>query len=810
MFFRFFAIYLALFFTAHLSAQGSLIGKVVDQDNVPLVGANLVVTGTDLGAQTLNDGSFRIDKIPGGEQQLEISYIGFKTEVRTVNIVSGEETYLDLTLSEETFAIKELVVRATRASLNTPVSYVDLEKEEIQKANLGQDVPFLLRWTPSAVVTSDAGTGIGYTGIRIRGTDPTRINVTLNGIPLNDSESQGVFWVNLPDFLSSTESIQIQRGVGTSTNGAGAFGATINLNTVQSNEEAYATIGSSIGSFDTRKANLRVGTGLLNDHFILEGRLSTIQSDGFIDRASADLNSYAATATYLNDNSSLTFNLFAGHEITYQAWYGVPANLLDDPETRTFNPSGTEKSGEPYDNEVDNYRQTHYQLLYNNVINPNWAFTFNLHYTRGLGFFEQYKAAQNVGDYNFEPVMVGSEEVSTTDLIRRLWLDNHFYGTTYSITNKAKNNRYDLTLGGGFNIYEGLHYGDVIWAQFLSLDGIEGRYYENDARKTDFNIFGKLNYRLTEALNAFVDLQFRNIDYSFLGFNRLLQNVDQSVQLNFFNPKVGLVYAPKPHYSIFASFAVGQREPNRNDFVNSTPDSRPLHEELYDTELGIRWSSSNIAFEANAYYMDYVNQLAPNGEVNDVGQLTRINIPNSHRLGIELQAQWQANEVLMIGGNATLSENKIDGFTEFVDAFDDTFSPIGQEAIVYENTDLAFSPDLIAGLQLGINVLPNNTTHNINLEVLTKYVGDQFIDNSSDPNNIIEAYSFTDLRLLYNLKPKWMKQIDVTFMVRNVFDQQFETNAWSYRYVFDGAPTLDQGFFPQAGRNYLLGLNLSF
>jgi len=403
-----------------------------------------------LGAAADSSGSYSIPGLPPGRYTLRVSFIGSESLERTFEVEAGRDVYtLDLRIRERSTTFDELVIKANRADERTPVAYENLDKEEIQQSNLGQDVPFLLRWTPSAVVTSDAGTGIGYTGIRIRGSDPTRINVTINGIPLNDAESQGVFWVDLPDFLSSANSIQIQRGVGTSTNGAGAFGASINLSTVETRKDPYAILGGSIGSFNSWKSNVQVGTGLLNDKFLLTGRLSTIQSDGYIDRATADLNSYAVSAKYLGNSSSLTFNLFSGHEITYQAWYGVPADFLDNPETRTYNPAGTEKEGEPHEDEVDNYRQTHYQLLYNNQLNRNWFLNLNAHYTRGRGYFEQYKTGQLLSDYAIDPV---GEEPDQSDLIRRLWLDNHFYGTVYSLNYVPDNQVFDWTLGGAFNI----------------------------------------------------------------------------------------------------------------------------------------------------------------------------------------------------------------------------------------------------------------------------------------------------------------------------------------------------------------------
>ena len=660
------------------------------------------------------------------------------------------------------------------------------------------------------MVTSDAGTGFGYTGIRIRGTDPTRINVTINGIPLNDSESQGVFWVDLPDFISSADDVQIQRGVGTSTNGAGAFGATINLSTTQMRPDAYARVTGSAGSFNTLKTNVQFGTGHIKDRFAVEGRLSRITSDGYIDRAEADLRSYFLSASYLGDKSRLHANVFSGHEITYQAWYGVPPELLSDPETRTFNPAGTEKPGTPHEDEVDNYRQTHAQLMYNWQVADEWDLNLSGHYTRGKGFFEQYKAGESFSSYGLEPVRLGGETFETTDLIRRLWLDNDFYGLTYSAIYQPLGERFDLTLGGGYNIYEGAHFGEIIWAE-LALNIDQGmRYYDNDATKTDFNTFAKVNYRLAGRWNAFADLQYRRVFYEFLGFNRRLESVVQDAELHFFNPKLGLSRELGDRGLIYASFAVANREPNRNDFVNTTPAERPEPEHLYNTELGFRKSWTHAALGANLYHMYYRDQLALNGQINDVGEYTRVNIDKSYRLGIELVGGGRLAPGLEFNGNLTLSRNKVNAFTEFVDVYDEDFNYLGQEQISRENTDLAFSPSVISGSELTYSLLREMEDHQLDISWLTKYVSRQYIDNTSDEDNAIDPYTFTDLRLRYRLRLREGPELALTLLARNIFNALYEANAWSYRYVFAGQTVLDQGFFPQAGRNFLVGLSAEF
>ena len=792
-------------------SQTTIKGQLTNLKGTALNGANILVLETGKGTIANEQGRFEIDGFKAGEYTLEFSYIGYKTQQKRISIGLQQSVIeLNIQLEETAVSLSTLTVKATRADYKTPMTYVNLQEEEIRKYNLGQDVPFILRWTPSTVVTSDAGAGVGYTGIRIRGTDPTRINVTINGIPLNDAESQGVFWVNLPDFASSTSDIQIQRGVGSSTNGASAFGATINMNTSALKPEPYAELNATVGSFNTQKANIQFGTGLLKNRFTIDGRLSRITSDGYVDRATSDLNSYYLSTAYVGDKSSLRFNLFSGHEETYQAWYGIPKDSLDSRSSRTFNPSGTEKEGTPHDGEVDNYGQTHYQLLFDHQLSSLWAINLSLHYTKGQGYFEQYKAGEALTDYGLTPVSLGDSLVETTDLIRRLWLDNDFYGGVFAIDYQNDNSKLDMSLGGGYHRYEGDHFGEVIWAEFASDGELGDRYYENDAIKGDFNIYGKASYALLNGLDAYLDLQYRRVDYEFLGINRSFENIRDNVALNFFNPKFGLFYQMNGQQSLYGSFAVANREPNRNDYVETTVDSRPKPERLYDTELGYKYSGKKAALEAAVYYMAYQDQLVLNGQVNDVGAYTRINVDRSYRLGLEVAGGVQVLKPLRLDGNITISRNRIEAFSEFVDVYDENFSWLRQDEIKHEDTDLSFSPALIAALGLTVDLLPNQKAdQSLELSMNNKYVSKQYIDNTSNEDNVIDPYWFSDVSLRFGFKPSWGKRISLNFTVQNAFDQLYETNAWSYSYVFDGAAAIDQGFFPQAVRNYLLGLNIS-
>lgn len=807
---RFLSLIILCLTVVFSQAQTKIQGNLTDETGAPIVGANVLLVESRQGAATDLSGNYRIEGVAAGTYTLSISYVGYQSLQQQLEVPAGESSLQrDVQLSARIFNLQGLTVTATRASEKTPMTYTNLGKEELEARNLGQDAPYLLRWTPSAVVTSDAGTGIGYTGIRIRGSDPTRINVTINGIPLNDAESQGTFWVNLPDFISSANDVQIQRGVGSSTNGAGAFGASINLNTAKLHEEAYGNVNLGAGSFNTLRRNVTFGSGLLNNKFTLDGRLSRITSDGYVDRGSADLNSYFLSGAYIGKRSSLRFNLFSGHEITYQAWNGIPASFVDDPEMRTFNSAGTDKAGEPYENEVDNYRQTHYQLLYDSELNDNWQLSWALHYTEGRGFFENYEGDADMTSFSLNPVEIGGETIEESDLIQRRWLDNDFYGGVFTLQHQSTDKKVTTTVGGGYNIYEGLHFGEVIWARFASESEWGDRYYENDAEKKDFNIYTKLNYELAEGLNAYVDLQYRAVDYSFLGFNDQLENVTQQASLNFFNPKAGIWYQLSPQSEMYLSFAVANREPNRNDFTENPISAVPKPERLYNTELGYKWQHEKVAFGANFYYMSYQDQLVLNGQINDVGEYVRVNVDNSYRAGLELVAGVALGKQLNLDVNATFSDNKVKSFTEFIDQYDENFNWLGQQAIERKNTALAFSPAVISAANLTWNAV-EEARQQLSFNLTGKYVGKQYIDNSGDTSNALDPYFFSDIGVKYSVQTKDLKDISIRLLVRNITDNLYETNAWSYRYQFGNDTLVDQGFYPQAGINYLLGLSVSF
>ncbi len=703
----------------------------------------------------------------------------------------------------------DVTVTATRAQSSTPVTYVEVSREEIQARNLGQDAPYLLKWTPSVVVSSDAGTGTGYTGIWIRGSDPTRTNVTINGIPYNDSESQGVFWVNLPDFSSSADNIQIQRGVGTSTNGAGAFGATIDFNTNQISEEPKLSIDGGLGSFGTQRGSVNYTSGLMDNGLKVDARYSKTHSDGYVDRATADLEGYYAGITYVGADAGAVwrFNAFGGNEVTYQSWNGVTQDEIDE-FGRTYNSVGTEKEGEPYDNEVDNYRQNHFQLHYNNEFGGKWKLGISGHYTRGLGYFEQYKADEDPEDYGISAPPLGAEGL---DLIRRRWLDNHFYGTVYSLRYLA-NSKFDLTFGGSINEYLGGHYGEVIWARNAGDSEIRDRYYDNDGTKRDVSNYLRSNYAVSDRFSAYLDLQVRHVSYEFLGFANDLSRIDETATHTFFNPKAGLLYELPSGGQVYASFGVAQREPNRNDYTENPLSTRPRAEKLLNTEIGIRRQGRNFNYGANLYHMDYRDQLVVTGELNDVGELLRANVPNSYRLGLELQGGYQITDRMDIGGNLALSRNRIRAYTEFIDSYDENFGWLGQDEVEREDTPLAFSPGFVGTLGLNYKFV-NAGPHLLEAGLQSKFVGERYVDNSGTEAAALEAYDYTDFRLAYTLRPQGESRLGAlrfTLLVRNVADNLYVTNGWGYRYNFVGEETLLKGMYPQAGRNVLLGLGLDF
>lgn len=779
------------------AAQIQISGKVLEaQTKEPLMGATVLQTGTNNGVSTNTDGSFEIDLLEGEESSIRISFTGFKSE--TITVVRSQSE-LKILLLPDTYVSDEVLVEATRVDESIPVTFSNLDKEEIQKRNLGQDVPYLLNLTPSTVVTSDAGAGIGYTGIRIRGVDPARINVTINGIPVNDAESHSVFWVNLPDIASSIDNIQVQRGVGTSTNGAAAFGGSINLQTSSNSLDPYAEINTGVGSFNTRKANIQLGSGLMKNGWSFEGRLSQITSDGFIDRASSDLNSFYLSGSKRGKRSLLKADIFSGDEVTYQAWYGVEESVLEG-GNRTFNEAGMEKSGSPYQNQVDDYGQDYYQLHYSYNLQNNWSMNTSLHYTKGAGYYEEYKAGEDLADYGITPANPG--DPTESDLIRRRWLDNDFYGMVFS-TKYTHSASWNLTFGGGLNKYDGDHFGEVIWARFAGNSEFEDRYYDNNAIKTDANVYGKAQYFFNENLSSYLDLQVRTISYEFDGIdiqNNTVVDIRDTDNLTFFNPKFGLSYTVNDGNRLFASFGVASKEPTRDEYVESSAASRPDPETLYNVETGYRGDFGQFFVGAYGYAMLYEDQLVVTGQINDVGGVVRENVPNSSRLGIELEGGVSITSNFSWAANATFSKNKIENYNEFIDDYDNG----GQIERNYSDTDIALSPSIIANSILGFS------ENGLTTELTTKYVSKQYLDNTQNDARSIDPYLVNDLRISYaftNLS--FTKGITANLMINNLLDEKYETNGYTFGFIAGGEQRFNY-YYPQAGRNFLLQVKWEF
>jgi iron complex outermembrane receptor protein len=796
-------------------AQFTLKGTVKSGNGEKLAGASLTISNRFGGTTTDVNGVFQFKNLKKGNYQLIVSFIGYEKQTRDV-MITADQT-LDILLKEETIMGDEVLISAIRAKENTPVAFATVEKSDIEKQNMGQDIPYMISLTPSFVATSDAGTGVGYTNFRIRGTDLNRINVTINGIPMNDAESHGTWWVDIPDLAASTDNIQVQRGVGTSTNGAAAFGATINLQTMAVNKEAYAQYSTSAGSFGTLRNSVGVGTGLLKNKFAFDARLSKVSSDGFIDRASSDLKSFFVSGGYFTDNTILKVNVFSGLEDTYQAWNGVPSVRLNNDlagmqryadhylysqkqvdemiasDSRTYNLY-------TYENEIDHYQQDHFQAMFSHKLNEFLNVNASLFYTPGKGYYEQYKEGQSLKDYLITPPVYNGVTVEESDLIRRKWLDNDFYGMTFSANQKAEST--DFTFGGGYNVYDGNHYGKVIWARNAANSEINHEWYRGTGLKKDFNLFAKYSYELSEGLNLFADFQYRKIDYDIDGTDDDLRNLKQTHKFEFFNPKVGVFYQVNEKQNLYASFARANREPNRDNYVDADPQGKqPTYETLNDFEAGYKYTSSKFSLGANAYYMMYNNQLIMTGEINDVGAPIMVNVEDSYRAGIELMAGAKLTQKLKWDVNLTLSQNKIKNFSEFVDDWDNG----GQIENKLGTTDIAFSPDVIANSQLSWMAVKG-----MNISLQSYAISKQFIDNTSSNDRKLDGYFLNNVIMSYSLPQKFVKECNLRLMVNNLFNTRYENNAWVYSYHYEGQRFAQDGYFPQAGIHFLAGIDIKF
>lgn len=774
------ALLLVLALDAH--AQLNINGKVRGaKDNVLLIGATIQLDGNAVFTITDEFGAFSLVNIAPGNHVLRVRFLGY--EEKSQNFDLQKSIDLDITLEESSVLTDEVIVTATRANEKTPTTFTNINAQSIQKQNFGQDLPIILNWTPSVVTTSDAGGGVGYTGIRIRGSDATRVNVTINGIPYNDSESQQTYWVDVPDIASSTQSVQIQRGVGTSTNGASAFGASVNVQTNSLKADPYTDFITAFGSFNTQRYTFRAGTGLINDRWAFDGKVSKITSDGYVDRASSDLGSYYLSGGFYGKRTIVKAIVFGGSEKTYQSWYGVDEETLAT--NRTMNYAGAIYAADGtisryYDNQVDDYKQDNYQLHISHQLGQYWNANVAMHYTYGRGFYEQYNQGESFAGMGLPDILLKDTTLTSSDVIVRKWLDNKFYGATYSF-NYSKD-RNTIVVGGAYNQYaHARHFGEIVWSEYAGVIPVRYNYYQGQSQKNDFNTYVKWNYNLTKELNTFVDLQYRRVDYQTAGIRDDQSPYDVNESFNFFNPKFGLSYTLSEKSVLYGSYAVSNREPNRSDYIDG--EVKPRSEHLENLEIGWRRTTSDYGFEANYYLMNYTDQLVLTGALDNTGTPIRANVGKSYRTGIELSGMIKFSDRFSWNLNTTfsISKNK-----DYVD-----------DALMVRNTSIILSPGVIAGSQLTWSPLRNFQT-----TLLSKYVGKQYLDNNENENLKLADYFINDLRLAYQIFPKGMKEIGLSFLANNLFDVKYSSNGAAY-----GSTAY---YYPQAGRNFMVMITMKF
>lgn len=804
-----------------MQAQLKLKGKISDEEGKPVSFAQLQMEGSLQKIQSNQSGEYEVNGIKPGIHVLKIYAFTFQVLSDTINV--NADTEKNFVLKSTTHRMDEVLVSSTRSASNSGIAFSEFSKDDIQKQNLGQDIPMLLNQMTSVVSTSDAGNGIGYTGLRIRGSDPTRVNITVNGIPQNDAESQGVYWVDMPDLISSVENIQVQRGAGTSTNGASAFGGTINILTQKLNPNPNVNFSVSAGSFASAKGTLTLGTGLINKHWVIDGRASYIRSDGFVDRAKSILSSYYGQAAYYGKKTFLKYILYGGNERTYQSWYGVfegklkndnamidtlishyfvtPSQIhnLKNSNSRTYNYY-------THPNQTDNYDQKNHQLHFSHAFNNALSVLASLHYTKGKGYYEEYREQDYFSNYGLPNVLLYQadtllvDSIETSDLLRRKWLDNDFYGGVFSIDyNNQKG--LNVILGGGINQYSGDHFGRIIWAQNASASNPLKNYYFYNTLKNDYNVYLKANYTLFNRITVYGDLQFRQVTYSFKGKNDRFILLDTiSYSDNFFNPKFGLNYKLGKSSELYASFAIAHKEPSGDDFSLSTGSGSPRAEHMQDFEAGWKHALKNVSYLINFYYMNYEDQLVSTGALNSVGQNIRTNVKSSYRSGIELELNANLTKLFYIQSNFTISQNKIREIKLLTDNWDTGL----QHDTVYKNTSISFSPSLIASATVGVKPFKGFT-----LELVNKYVGRQYLDNTESISRSLDPYWVCDLRLNYVPTFKLAKEVRFTLLVNNIFNQMYSSNGWSYSYYYWSKRNHVNAYFPQAGINLMAGISVS-
>lgn len=811
---------ISAFVLTNTQAQHTVSGTVSDNNGEKLIGAYVTV---DEGKSYITDanGKFQIPNLKNGKYSLVISFVGYETGQKEVTI-ENIDIQADIILQASAIMTDEVIVRGVRANEKDPVTKSTITKQDYEGSNLGQDMPILLQMQTSIVTTSDAGAGVGYTGIRVRGTDASRTNVTINGVPLNDAESQEVYWIDIPDIAEKVDNIQIQRGVGTSTNGAGAFGASMNLLTTSLHQQAYAEAKSSAGTFNTFKNSFGAGTGLLNNHFTFDIRASMIKSDGYIDRAWSNLNSYYAAAGYYSSKDIVKFIAFGGTEQTYIAWNGIPKvklkndtagmhqyiidNGLTGKDSLNFLNSNPRKyNSSLYDNQTDNYRQNHYQLIYIRKINSDLTSNITLHYTKGFGYDEYYVKDAKLTDYKLNNVIIGNDTIANSNMIYRLFGPvSNFYGGIYRLNYSS--NGTDITLGATANEYYAMYYGQVIWAQFASDGPVRYEWYRFRGLKDEQSAYLKINQQIGDNLNVYFDIQGRSLQYSIKGIDQNLNDISQNHNYNFFNPKFGARYNPEHDISVYSSIGVAHKEPAQSDLINikpGVPGVKP--EQLCDWETGLSCLKQNFSFNINYYLMYYNDQLVLTGAMNSIGYALMMNVGKSYRSGIEFEGKIKILPGLAWQINTTISTNKIVKYTNYITKYDQNWNTLPDSTAILRNKTIAYSPALVAG-----SILAYSPLKNLIFQLQSKYVGRQYIDNTESADKMLDAYFVNNFLASYEIPQKLCKNIEFNLLINNLFNIQYISNGWVSPYIYDGTNKAWDGYFPQAGRNFLAGLTIKF
>lgn len=792
---------LLLFITFTSIAQNNFVGRVTDSSGEPIVGANILIEESNLITYTDEKGKFYLNS-NSTNIDIQVSHVGYLTKEIEFSNPNQE---INIVLDDGIILKDEIKVISTRAKYNSPFAFTNISKSFIEKNNSGKDIPFLINSTPSTYSTSDAGNGIGYTGVRIRGSDATRINVTINGIPYNDSESHGVFWVNVSDLASSANSIQVQRGVGSSTNGGGAFGGTVSIKTGKASEDFKLKYSSSAGSYKSFKNTLELNSGLIKNKINMNLRLSKINSDGYVDRATSDLKSYYASASYYSDKTSIDLINFSGKERTYQSWWGTPEGRINndieemnnvianngysDEQADNLLNSGRTFNYYTYDNQTDNYQQDHYQMHFNHDISNTANLHLALHYTYGRGYYEEFREDDNLSNY------YDFLENKSLDLVRRRWLSNHFYGLTYSFSKKF--DKSEINIGGALNEYDADHFGEIIQPQLM----VSEPYYFSKSFKKDGNIFIKYNLNITESAELFTDMQLRGYSHKMKGNDNDKSIIDVDKNNVFFNPKIGLTKSLNDKVILYGSVAVANREPIRSDYIDSKIE--PKHESLVNIELGKGFNYNIGSFNTNLYLMEYNNQLITTGEVNDVGAYIRENVKKSRRFGVEFTNVLNSKD-FYVNSSLSLSRNLVYNFNETLYDYGADFSQYNIIENKYVITDLAFSPGVLLN-----NHFEWKANKFLSFILNSKYVGKQYLDNTSNEKRVLKDFLINDFKIQTNLTNNVFNNLFFKIEINNIFNVKYSSNGYTFGY-YGGMDyeVRENYFYPQATRNIMFSVSI--